>query len=471
MGRLVKETERPRDQYDDIYVLPAGRYFIIYSPLRGICALCDKITVQYLSDILYNNNKDYEKEKATGYLLKRIYETPPQYPEDSADIPDPFFLGIIPTRACNGNCIYCGFDNGKGNNKKMDYQTAIAAIDWMACRMKELKKEKLEIHFFGGEPLFAPDVINVAVHYARMIADRKRLIPLFEISTNGLVSDEITRFVTEYFNTVVLSLDGPEEIHNLQRPMRRPGNSFESAVRFAGKVSQSNSQLCLRACISTVNVDRMPEITQWFCETFNPSTIDFENLKSNPASAEMGVFEPDPFLFARQFNKSLSVADKYGIELVNSAVVSDQPQYSSCPVGKDTMIVSPDGMISSCYLFPRRWEEKRMDLIVGELKDGKMQINNQRITDLREIVKKKPRCSSCFCRWTCAGGCHVDVTYPGSSLKYDDYCNQTRVIGIIKILRNLNQQKILDDFLGDDQKLKSISMLKSDKLKDWIFYE
>lgn len=470
MGSIVKKIQRSAGQFDDIYVLPIDKYFIIYSPLRGISAICDKITVQYLYDILFVNNTDYDKQKALGYLLKRISETPPHYPEDTADIPDPYFLGIIPTRACNGDCIYCDFDAGRRDNKTMDYHTGIAAIDWMAGRMKELRKEKLEIHFFGGEPLFAPDVINVAVHYAKMAADKKGLIPFFEVSTNGLVSDEITRFVTEHFNAVVLSLDGPEEIHNLQRPMRHPGNSFKSAVRFAERVAQSDSQLCLRACISTANLNIMPEITEWFCNTFNPSTINFENLKSNKRSDRMNVFEPDPCRFAVQFDKSLSVAEKYGVELVNSAIVSDQPQYSSCPVGKDTVIVSPEGTICSCYLFPQRWKSRGMNLSVGELKDGKIQISQERIMYLREMVKEKPRCTSCFCRWICAGGCHVDVTYPGSSLKYDNYCIQTRILGIIKILRSLNQKEILGKFLVDDRKLINFAKLKSDKLQDWKMY-
>jgi uncharacterized protein len=467
MNRGIKIPEIDVEQYDDLYVLPLGKYFIIYSPLRGITALCDKITVLYLTETLYKNNSDYDIQNAIGFLLKDIYETPPHYPEYPSDIPDPYFLGIIPTRTCSGDCIYCDFDTRTKNNKNMDYQTTIAAIDWMANRMEELHKERLEIHFFGGEPLFAPDIVSVAVHYTKMIANKKGLIPLFEVSTNGLVSDETARFVTEHFHTVVLSLDGPEEIHNLQRPMQNRENSFKLAARFAKKVSQSNSILCLRACISTINVDRMSEITEWFCNTFNPSIIDFENLKSNKKSNLTGVHEPDPVLFAIQYNKSLSIAEKYGVELVNSSIISDQPQYSSCPVGKDTLIVTPEGKICSCYLFPWRWEKKGLDLFVGEIKAGEMQVLPDRILHLRETIKEKPRCSSCFCRWTCAGGCHVDVTYPGAGLEYNNFCRQTRILTIIKILRSLNQREILDTFLQDQQQLINFSMRKSDKLKDW----
>ncbi len=198
MQSKIKTAVREAGQYDDIYVLPVGKYFIIYSPLRGLCALSDSLTIQYLFDILYRNDPDNNKHKAVGFILKDVFNRPPYYPEDPADVPDPYFLGIIPTRACNGACIYCDFDT-PGNNKRMDYQTVITAIDWMAGRMEQLGKDKLEIHFFGGEPLIAPDILSVAVHYAKMTARRKGLIPLFEVSTNGLVSDQTARFCHRTF--------------------------------------------------------------------------------------------------------------------------------------------------------------------------------------------------------------------------------------------------------------------------------
>ncbi len=130
----------------------------------------------------------------------------------------------------------------------------------------------------------------------------------------------------------------------------------------------------------------MPEITEWFCNTFQPSMINFESLKSNKKSEEAGIFEPDPVLFARHFNKSLSIAEKYGVGLVNSSIISDNPQYSSCPVGKDTLIIAPDGMISSCYLFPWRWKEKGLDLSVGKIKGREMKVSHSAIRRLREMV-------------------------------------------------------------------------------------
>jgi len=463
----IKEFENSEMNFDDLFILPVNDLFIIHSPLRRISALSNRLAVRFLYDILISGERDEEKTEAIDYLLETIRSSPPGYPETPGENIFPYFLGLISTRSCNGACIYCDFISRSEHNDRMDYQTAITAIDWMADRMVEINKNKLDIHFFGGEPLFAPDIVSVAVHYARMLADQKGLSPHFEVSTNGQVSDQTTRFVTEHIHSVVLSLDGPEDIQNRQRPLRNGKGSFKQAVRFAEKVSESSAELYLRACISSENVNRMPGITEWFCQSFQPSLIDYENLKSTPDSNKAGVQEPDPYLFARQFNVSLDIADKYGVKLINSSLSTDDPQYSSCPVGKDTLIVSPDGVVNSCYLLPSRWRDRGLDLSIGGIKSGNMYIDLDKIMKLRDLVKNKPRCSSCFCQWNCAGGCHVDVTYPGSDTAYDNYCKQTRILGVMKILRNLNQHDVLGKFLQENQQLVDFSVQSSDKLIDW----
>jgi uncharacterized protein len=457
-----------KEKIKDVFILPVDNYYLIYSPLRNISALSNKLTVNYLYDVLIQKNLSDEKRHPISFILDRIENTPLTYPTHLNDIPDPYFLGLIPTRACNGNCMYCGFVPDI-ENEIMNYGTAVRAIDWMVERIKTLKKQKLEIHFFGGEPLFAPDVVTAAVLYAKMTAIKNKLIPHFEISTNGLVNQELSRFVSDHFNSVVLSLDGFKDIHNYQRPMHGKGDSFALAVRFAKEISRSNAELCIRTCISSKNLIQMPEITEWFCQEFIPSSINFEILKPNKKTLESNITVPDPFDFVRQYNSSYEIAEKYGVNLSNSAIGYDSPQFSSCPVGKDTLIVSSDGKISSCYLQQERWEEKGLDLSVGDISLSEMNISERKILDLRKLVEDKPRCASCYMQWTCAGGCHVDTTYPGSDMEYDNYCLQTRILGLVKILRNLNQQSILSNLLADREQLRKIATMKSDKLGDFSY--
>ena len=94
----------------------------------------------------------------------------------------------------------------------MSLDLATAAVEWMATRNAAAGRENLEIHFFGGEPFVAPDVVETSVHYARSRAGELGLRTRFEVSTNGCFSERCRTFIADYFDAVVLSFDGPEEV-------------------------------------------------------------------------------------------------------------------------------------------------------------------------------------------------------------------------------------------------------------------
>ena len=350
----------------------------------------------------------------------------------------------------------------------MDLQTAVAAVDWYARLMKQQEKELLEIHFFGGEPMTAPAVVETVVHRARLVAARERLTPYFEISTNGLCGPALLAFLGDYVDRVVLSFDGREDIQNLHRPLRGGKGSYPGSFAAAQYLSDSPAQLVIRCCVSQINVDIMEDTARWFCETFNPSLINFEIMQPVESAAAAGLYPPDPYEFAANFIKARRAAESFGIKTVYAADLSTEPVYTSCPVGSDTVIVSPDGRISSCYLLPEKWQEVGLDLALGEMRGRReLAINPAAVQNIRAMVTNKPRCEKCFCRWSCAGGCHVGNTYPGCSADYSDYCRQTRIISACSLLDELNLPEIADTLIDDREALAALACRESDRLMEW----
>jgi len=47
---------------------------------------------------------------------------------------------------------------------------AAKIVDWYISLLKSQQRNILEIHFFGGEPMVARDVIEVVVQRARLVA-------------------------------------------------------------------------------------------------------------------------------------------------------------------------------------------------------------------------------------------------------------------------------------------------------------
>lgn len=451
------------------FVIPIKNDFLIYSPLNAITALTNQAGVRELKKKLLVHARDQgDPDSTLSGLAQDILNGRTKIPKMETGNLNPDFIGVIPTRSCNGACTYCDFGALEASSQKMPYRMATKFVDWYAGLLKSQKRNVLEIHFFGGEPMMAQDVIEVTVQRARLVSAELNLIAFFEISTNGQYSARKARFLGDYFNKVVLSLDGFKEVQDNHRPL--PGNksSFENAIETARIISNSNAELCIRCCISGANIMMMEEFTHWLCQHLKISTINFEILCSTPQANSAGLFPPDPVVFAIQFQKSRQIADDYGVEVIYASDISEIPVRSSCPVGKDTAILTPEGRISNCYLMPERWQNVGLDLDFGSIDDsGLVRINELGINNIRKMVGNKQRCTNCYCKYSCAGGCHVGNTYPGSNPGFNDFCRQTRIISAFTLLSDLNLHDRIEDLINRPDSIRNIADQASDIILDF----
>lgn len=452
--------------YNSVFAIPVGEDYLVYAPLKQVSALVNRKACH-----------EFQKQ-FTGYSKYKILASMAELQKElklpnSAIIHErsgpirPAFLGIILSRACNMSCIYCNFGSKVSSDGKLNTKMAVAAVDWMAEYVSRVGKRSLEIHFFGGEPFVEPEITDVVIHRGRYMAEKLGLIPHFEVSTNGLFDETRAVFVGDYFDAVVLSLDGFREIHDRHRPINSSQGSFDIVSQTAKRLSLSPTELCLRCCISHLNVNQMEDITRWFCENFKPAVINFETLAVNHECEVADLRAPDPYVFAGHCIRAYRVAESFGIRPVYAAISTDGPRNSFCPVGKDTLIISPDGRVSSCYLPDHEWKARGLDMDVGHLsKDGNMTVDMDAIQQLRRLVTEKPRCKACFCQWSCAGGCHVSHSYPGCSNKYNDFCIQTRIIMTCFLLDKMGLSNITNELINSHAAMEALAFNPSDRLED-----
>ena len=447
---------------DDVYALPVGDNYLIYAPLRNVSALVNKAAAERLNRFLQNPQATPPVELAP---LCQAVKTPASYPTSPDGNFNPLFLGILPTRACNLNCVYCNFGASSASTDSLDLSQAVSAVDWfaeLACRQQ---RNYLDIHFFGGEPFVAGQVIDVVIHRARLLAGRYGLIPRFEVATNGVFGSSRAQFVGDYFDAVVLSLDGFGPLHDRQRPMPGGTGSFEAVEKTALQLSRSPVELCLRICVTQENLNRLEDMVGWICSSFRPSIVAIETLKETAQSRKAGLLPPDPFEFAIRCIRACDIIESYGVKAVYAAADISCVKETFCPVGRDTAILSPDGRLSSCYLPESEWQAKGLDMNIGaQNAAGQMRIDPCAIDRLRRLVADKPRCRRCFCRWTCAGGCHVAETDPGCEMHYTRFCIQTRLITLCFLMQQLGLSGQVDQFLCDHKAMRVLALWEQDTL-------
>ncbi|MCP3889894.1 MAG: radical SAM protein [Desulfobulbaceae bacterium] len=448
---------------DDIFVVKIFNDYLIYNPLRRVSALVKQEVIGSLKSggsrlVLHNDQLDP--------FLCEMEVVPPQPPLGALD---PDFLGILPTRDCNLKCVYCGFHDNVDQKEIMDLSLAVEAVDWMAALCADKNKEKLEVHFFGGEPFVAKEVVETVVHRTRQQAAKYGLRPLIQTSTNGYFDEHWCNFVGEYFDAVVISLDGFEDIQNRYRPLKSGQGSFATIIKNIQILSDLQVKICIRICTTEETVGDLVDICTWICTTLRPSIINFESLKNTEESECFGLTPPDPFAYAKACVEAMKIAKKHGVVSVYAAASLENVQHSFCPVGKDVVIVSPNGRISGCYLIDNEWRERGMDMDFGRIDDRRgVRVDEAAVQRVRSYTETKPHCGCCIARYHCAGGCHVTQSYPGCKEEFTDFCVQTRLITICNLLIQLGLEDRVEVLLADRAIMEEVAFQQSDLLREFL---
>lgn len=137
------------------------------------------------------------------------------------------------TQSCNLACSYCPYANTTDNslqrnhaNKHMSLETAKKAVDFLLAH--SLGCEQLSISMYGGEPLIDFELIKAIVNYANQIACGREIT--YNLTTNGtLVTDEMIDFFVANSINVMFSIDGPKQIHDINRRTVKGNGSFDAA--------------------------------------------------------------------------------------------------------------------------------------------------------------------------------------------------------------------------------------------------
>lgn len=450
---------------NQIFTIPISHQFLVYAPLHNLAALVDLAAARRLRAALTSERS--LPQGRLGEIAHALSAGDDQVPSPRQGDFVPSFLGFLPTRGCNLACRYCGFLTPQESLQVMDLELARDAVNWYMDIVDRAHLQHAEVHYFGGEPFCAEEVLDLTVHLARLRAEQVGCTLRFEVATNGAFSERRCRWAADNFDTIVLSLDGPADLHDRHRPYKDGRGSFETVERSARILSEGTADLFLRACVTSQTVDRLPEIATWFCEDFRPRGVCFEPLQPSTQSKAAQLEPPEPWGFACNFIQAARILESHGVEPVYAAADIHTRQVSFCPVGNDAAIVSPDGIISACYLLRRDWEARGLDLCLGRIEGGGAHLCADAVASARSLnVRNKPLCAHCFCRWHCAGGCHVNHPSAGPPGAYDRLCIQTRIIALRNVLKAMGQDHLAREWLRDREAVERSVYQASDLLLD-----
>ncbi|MCI0470911.1 MAG: radical SAM protein, partial [Candidatus Aminicenantes bacterium] len=146
------------------------------------------------------------------YLTKRLYR---------------ITLGV--TDSCNMRCRYCAYSgkytyHRRHGNTFMARETMRKAVDFYLTNSTETNPKNISI--YGGEPLLNYDLIHDCVRY---VSQEKGIRAEYNMTINGtLLTEKRMDFLAENDFSLLISIDGPSEIHGRNRVFKNGKNSFDT---------------------------------------------------------------------------------------------------------------------------------------------------------------------------------------------------------------------------------------------------
>ncbi|MDD3474908.1 MAG: radical SAM protein [Candidatus Dojkabacteria bacterium] len=316
----------------------------------------------------------------------------------------PISLNLALTSACNLHCVYCYARAGL-NPVTMSFELVKSSIDFIVNNALDLRKDEIRISFLaGGETLVVFKLLEKVVEYATSKWDKKIV---FSIVTNGtLITPEIAKFLLKNNFRISVSVDGPEELHNQNRPKNNGEGSFKDCMRGLEYLRNSNCKnLLIRSTITYQNINNLKDLVD-IANKFG-TRLKFEPVTPT-GRGEDTVEELSAPLFLEKYTEAKEYANKVGVELSSTYDHDFSPRVHFCSGNGRMFCVLPGSEITSCSRITRPDDLLADQYFIGKLNSEGPQLIIDRLQNLRQLnVLSFRQCEECFAKWYCAGGCHA----------------------------------------------------------------
>jgi uncharacterized protein len=306
------------------------------------------------------------------------------------------------THRCNLGCHYCYA--GRSDRRTMSLATARKAIDFGFQRAGA--DERVEISFFGGEPLLCRELIRTIVAYIRT---QQTIYPQpvrLSLTTNGTVfDDEIIDLLQREGIELCISLDGPPAIHDRHRIFRNGRGSFATVAATLQRALATLPAVQVNAVYGPDTLAALPEsvaflvglgapaihINPNICAVWPPDVLE----EIEPAFQRLADFYIDCYAHDREI--ALNAIDSKIIVFLKRGYSPED----RCGMGRTQWAFAPSGNVYPCERFIG--DDRDFTFCLGNIHTG---LSDKRCCLLlRQTGNRTQACLSCPLRNYCMNWC------------------------------------------------------------------
>lgn len=291
---------------------------------------------------------------------------------------------IFTTMDCNARCFYC-FELGRPRIP-MSKQTALKVAEYI---ISHCKNEKVNLAWFGGEPLFNYEVIDIICESLRSAG----IEYTSTMTSNGyLFNDEmIQKAVNEWkLSRVQITLDGTETIYNkIKAYIYREGNPYQIVLSNLGRLLDAAVRVNIRLNMDLYNAEDLLTLVEDIAQRFEGkrdlSVYASHLFKEGIPSAELHSEEEWHKRDAAMCRLTDRIA-AYGLS--SKRGINKKIKLNHCMADSGNAVtIMPDGNIGLCEHFT---ETEFIGHIDHEGFDQKM------VDSWKETIPEIPECAECF---------------------------------------------------------------------------
>jgi uncharacterized protein len=339
-------------------------------------------------------------------------DQPAHAPVHPRDIP----LGTLVlevAQACNLSCSYCYAGGGSygAQPRLMDPRLAQRAARFLVQSSKD--RERVTLVLFGGEPLLNFPAMKAAVLEAEAAAAEAHKTLVVSFTTNGTrFTPEVVDFVREHRVGVTVSIDGPPDIHDANRPYSGENGrgSYVDVVDGLALLRAHGAKP--PAARVTLTPDKWSRIADVFEHVLG---LGFIEVGIAPVSPMRSDLLPTPEQNEALFAGFSRLAERFMKNATQGRVLpfsnlidllarlhAGRVKPAPCGAGLGYLALDAAGRFFLCHRLAGRDA-----FLAGSLDTG---IDHAKIAAslAAQAAPRQGACSTCWARSLCAGGCHHD---------------------------------------------------------------
>ena len=296
---------------------------------------------------------------------------------------------VFTTTDCNARCFYC-YEMGR-SRINMSEETAHKTAAYIADHCGD---KKVKLSWFGGEPLFNSQVIDII---CEDLTEKGIEYGSFMISNSYLFDRETVQKAVDLWKLreIQVTLDGTEEVYNRSKAfVYRTGNPYQTVMRNIGLLLDAGIQVSVRMNIDNHNAEDLlalaDELHERFAGKKNLTAYSHVLFEFSGNKEHVRTEENRHQLYRKQ-QILCEKLDSY--HLMRKWGLRKKLKMNHCMADSDdSLTVLPGGELGLC-------EHYSEDNFVGHI--DRKEMDMQMVQSFRECWEKTEECADCFCYPSC----------------------------------------------------------------------